>query len=411
MIIECPKCKKQYNVDGSKVTEQGVKITCPACQHQFIVRRKQEEKKPEPKKPKTPPCAICGQPSTHVLRGNPPRPLCEHHYSIEKEKETRFFEKELGFETSPSPGSGPVGDPGATKFETTSSGSAAAEASASPAATRLGPEPPGALDLGPPPEQTKSSTPPPTPKHIPASITEPAFESFDDDFDFVDTEAPPPQASPTAESEDEIPLAAPHEFYDMLDKTSGQKPAEPASAAEGLTPSHGGTEPPDVDFNDFGADKSPETKESVPQVDPFQPEKKDLSGPAAAPDPFRADSMDKGPAAAAFSARPDKDQGPKAATADETETPKPPKPETFNLDGTPVDNRYTDREEQEEGFVWESRPDESSPSLTTDLDDEISKVFSLSGPDAAKGLGPRTKAPGLYSPSMKAMGAPSQAAS
>ncbi len=39
---------------------------------------------------KTPPCRVCGQPSTHVLKGDPPLPLCERCFQVEKVKRTRF---------------------------------------------------------------------------------------------------------------------------------------------------------------------------------------------------------------------------------------------------------------------------------------------------------------------------------
>ena len=95
MIIQCNKCQKQYKVNPEKVTEKGTKITCPSCGHQFIVRRKAEAPPPEPKV-KTPPCRVCGQPSTHVLPGDPPLVLCERCFQVEKEKKTRFSPEAFG---------------------------------------------------------------------------------------------------------------------------------------------------------------------------------------------------------------------------------------------------------------------------------------------------------------------------
>jgi predicted Zn finger-like uncharacterized protein len=99
MIIQCNKCQKQYKVNPDKITEKGTKITCPACGHNFIVRRKAEA--PPPPKMKTPPCQVCGQPSTRVLKGNPPHPLCERCFQVEKEKQTRFSPE--AFQPAPVP--------------------------------------------------------------------------------------------------------------------------------------------------------------------------------------------------------------------------------------------------------------------------------------------------------------------
>ncbi len=161
MILQCPKCKKQYNVPEERLTEKGVKITCPACKHQFIVRKRADEggakkkdkkkdvtappKSPEKTKPsrKTPPCAVCGEPSTHVFQGPPPRPLCQYHYQIEKEKDSRFFEEE------------PQIDDGQPQ-----EGASTPEKTVSP---------------GQPGNET-----------VPPQVSGPAFESFDDDFDFMD---------------------------------------------------------------------------------------------------------------------------------------------------------------------------------------------------------------------------------
>jgi predicted Zn finger-like uncharacterized protein len=92
MIITCNNCQKQYKIDPEKITERGAKITCPSCGHSFIVKRKAEKPAPKEEAPehKTPPCNICGNPSTRVLQGDPPMTLCERCFEIEKEKRRRF---------------------------------------------------------------------------------------------------------------------------------------------------------------------------------------------------------------------------------------------------------------------------------------------------------------------------------
>jgi len=96
MIIECPECGKKYKLDPEKIPEKGAKITCPACNHSFMVRKKKETETPQVKAPA---CVICGSPSTRVLQGDPPMLLCEACFEREKEKKRRFL-PESSFETS-----------------------------------------------------------------------------------------------------------------------------------------------------------------------------------------------------------------------------------------------------------------------------------------------------------------------
>lgn len=37
MIVTCESCKSRYKIDDSKITGRGARITCPRCQHQFVV--------------------------------------------------------------------------------------------------------------------------------------------------------------------------------------------------------------------------------------------------------------------------------------------------------------------------------------------------------------------------------------
>ncbi|MFO8056364.1 MAG: zinc-ribbon domain-containing protein [bacterium] len=191
MRLQCPKCKKEYNVPDERITDRGVKITCPACKHQFIVKRRheqeQEKKKaetPPPRKPastrppkKTPPCAVCGEPSTHVFQGPPPRPLCEHHFQIEKEKDSRFFEPETGAAES--------------EFEQ---------------------EKPSAPQAAVPQEEPKPKD------SVPPQVSEPVFESFDEEFDFMDG----------SDSTDTTPVPG------TLEGAAGRKP--PPTAEEPFKP-------------------------------------------------------------------------------------------------------------------------------------------------------------------------------
>lgn len=40
MDVRCDRCKSQYTVDDAHVTEAGVTVRCPQCQHTFIVKKK-----------------------------------------------------------------------------------------------------------------------------------------------------------------------------------------------------------------------------------------------------------------------------------------------------------------------------------------------------------------------------------
>jgi predicted Zn finger-like uncharacterized protein len=40
MDVRCDRCKTQYTVDDAQVTEAGVTVRCPQCQHTFIVKKK-----------------------------------------------------------------------------------------------------------------------------------------------------------------------------------------------------------------------------------------------------------------------------------------------------------------------------------------------------------------------------------
>ena len=37
MIIQCEKCQTKFNIDESKLKEQGSKVRCSLCKHTFVV--------------------------------------------------------------------------------------------------------------------------------------------------------------------------------------------------------------------------------------------------------------------------------------------------------------------------------------------------------------------------------------
>jgi len=88
MIIQCPGCGKQYKVDPEKIPEKGARLTCQSCGHIFAIRKKKESGTTPAK---TPPCQICGAPSTRVLKSDPPMILCEKCFEREKEKTRRML--------------------------------------------------------------------------------------------------------------------------------------------------------------------------------------------------------------------------------------------------------------------------------------------------------------------------------
>ena len=50
MIVTCPACSARYKINANKVTGRGAKITCPRCEHRFVVHRdsSQAPKRPTP---------------------------------------------------------------------------------------------------------------------------------------------------------------------------------------------------------------------------------------------------------------------------------------------------------------------------------------------------------------------------
>jgi predicted Zn finger-like uncharacterized protein len=364
MVIQCPSCKKQYNVESSQIKDQGVKITCPSCKHQFIVRKKTDEleKTQSDNKPKTPPCEICGEPSTHVFKGPPPKPLCEHHYEIEKQKETRFFESKPGITEKP-PKREPVSDPAATQV------------SQSPDATVQAQAPPkGAVE--------------------PTMADSEDFGDFEDDFEFFDQmdsnaaapdqtqplqsvpkpAAPPPPPKPENNETEENFTASPHEFLE-----------------EGGGVSEANQKEEDFEFDDMDDDMDGKTQPPG-GPDPFAPSPSDSikifdeddeasASSEDAPDPFSADAMmDDGPDPFG-----PEDSTEPAPTPTPQETPGFTK-ESFNLDGSVSDDKYAGYEDQDDSFEWK-KPLEGengeSPALAN-LDAEF-KSSMMSSPNPPSG--------------------------
>jgi predicted Zn finger-like uncharacterized protein len=258
MVITCNNCQRQYKIDPEKITEKGAKITCPACGHSFIVRRKTEAK-PEAPKIKTPPCEICGNPSTRVLRGDPPMTLCEHCFEIENEKRRRFsvFEKQ----PEPSaPAEGPVEEP-------------VKESAPQDDLTRVG-------------DQYIS---PPAPEEV--SPKEDEYVSFDDEMpDFTSIEPPPPptpQEEPVPPDEPEFAPPPPAEDTKPLEQES-------EGSGEPETPPSPEMPPPRDEFSyQAQEDASPEALRPEPEPEqeetspePFRPEP-EPEQEGTSPEPFR----------------------------------------------------------------------------------------------------------------------------
>ncbi|GEM_PF-3488225 len=245
MVITCSKCQRQYKIDPEKITDKGAKITCPACGHSFIVRRKSDAK-PEAPKIKTPPCEICGNPSTRVLRGDPPMTLCEHCFEVENEKRRRFSAFE-GQEGPSAPAEGPVEEP-------------AKEEAPQDDFTRVG-------------DQYIS---PPAPEEV--SPKEDEYVSFDEMPDFTSIEPPPPPAQEEPVSEEpESATPPPTEDTEPFQQESEGSILHSSSTATAMEESIGPETPP------FPEMPSPETERSVgdeflyqaqedTSAEPFQPE-------------------------------------------------------------------------------------------------------------------------------------------
>ena len=366
MQIQCPSCKRQYTIDGSKVTEQGVKIICPACKHQFIMRRKGDDKPQKPEPPaqpqrKTPPCAVCGQPSTHVFRGPPPRPLCEVHYKIEGEKESRFFE------TDADPGAtrmtAPAPDPGRTTV-------------AAPA--RPAPPPPPVRDPG----RTAAGVPPPPPQHssgrtqaggsaparpaAPPQVSEPSFDDFDD-FDFSDLDSSGSKPGTSRPGTSLSGISSPGNSLSGFSdagltrppapaRPPAKPPAQPAAQPAAKPPAEESIVASNFEFmDDLAAANAPPPADSDPgESDPFRPEPAD--------DPFRPGSA---PSKSSGQTRPavDRDDSipdftPDPGENEDSDFAAPQKPQ-FNLDGSAAPEAPAE-EEDEFNFGWEDKAKKSS---------------------------------------------------
>ena len=54
MIVTCERCSARYKLDDSKIKGRGARITCPKCQHVFVVYNKAAESQPEEPDPEDP---------------------------------------------------------------------------------------------------------------------------------------------------------------------------------------------------------------------------------------------------------------------------------------------------------------------------------------------------------------------
>lgn len=84
MVVKCAKCGKKYKIDSSKITEKGVKVTCPNCENVFVVRKKAEGEEKEDFTP----CYKCGEPATLDLDTD--QPICDRCKTKEQETAARF---------------------------------------------------------------------------------------------------------------------------------------------------------------------------------------------------------------------------------------------------------------------------------------------------------------------------------
>jgi len=319
MIIQCPSCEKKYNVESSKVTAKGVKITCPSCKHQFIVRKKGDEKPAEPKKKgppqkKGPPCAVCGEPSTHVFKGPPPRPLCEHHFKVEQEKGSRFFEStEVSM-----PGFMP--EPDKTRF---------ADEEEPDITKPPAPPPPAPEDKVPQPEPPAAPAPPKpldeTVRAQPPGLSDPPFESFDSEFDFFDAPdvshperevSQPGREKPEEKGGREADFVS--EPHELMQPEAGLIEAQDEAASEDMAatgmeidtdvfeedfesvkeeslpqrpaPSPGDTAPPASRKGPPDPVEAAGKTEVKPRPDPFAPEPEEKAAPPGA-DPFKPNAV------------------------------------------------------------------------------------------------------------------------
>jgi predicted Zn finger-like uncharacterized protein len=368
MVIKCPNCKKQYKVEVSKITPEGVKINCPSCRHQFVVKRKPEVAKPEPKsapkpepdveKPKTPPCEVCGLPSTHVLQGPPPRPLCEHHYEKEKERESRFFESDPGISGAGAGGEEPAPDPGKTRVEPSEAG-------------------PGQ------PEKPEDHLLPKEKKAMPSTVSEPAFESFDEDFNFTEpkTGAPGPEKKPTDDGRDDLMLGEPHEFIQHAGEAAQkEQDPEPAPTPDPFTPEPASQTSPPADAALSEEDTVGSLKPAAEQ-DPSLPAEPEPSGGGA--DSIDAKAPDKPVSSAEydpFLPADSESPAPVEANADAS-SPEFNVDEEMNLDGSPADDSHAEFGEREESFEWGSQFDaDAADSGVSKLDEEFKTSASAESP-------------------------------
>ena len=248
MVIQCPECGKKYKIDPDKVPDKGAKISCPGCGHNFVVKKKEKEGVAAPKL-KTPPCQMCGNPSTRVLKGDPPMVLCEACFEREKEKRRRF-EVQAGYGVSNEPASSPAPEVPAGDAELTTE-------PAGPGADDYFDSFDAVPDMGDvQPEVITTVSPSPPPPSKPAAKTDARAgskppenkyvgreEALFDERSFGESPAPeskpapePERAKPEPKPEPEPPhrpmeqtdsdfIFSPHEVSKLEDKPPAEEPA------------------------------------------------------------------------------------------------------------------------------------------------------------------------------------------
>jgi predicted Zn finger-like uncharacterized protein len=84
MVVQCPKCNKEYKIDSSKVTEKGVRAICSNCAQVLIIRKDAREEKEDFVQ-----CSNCSEPAT--VHQDTDKLICERCKTLQEEKAARFM--------------------------------------------------------------------------------------------------------------------------------------------------------------------------------------------------------------------------------------------------------------------------------------------------------------------------------
>jgi hypothetical protein len=84
LVVQCPKCNKEYKIDSSKVTEKGARATCLNCAQILIIRKDAKEEKEDFVQ-----CSNCSEPAT--IHQDTDKLICERCKTLQEEKAARFL--------------------------------------------------------------------------------------------------------------------------------------------------------------------------------------------------------------------------------------------------------------------------------------------------------------------------------